>query len=97
MNNKVYKLSDSYSLFNGEFKEKKYYLFNIEDGTIYRLNEVSYDILSLFDNVRDVETVLNMFVNLYQGESNKMKTGFEKIIQTWIDKEILIAGGENNG
>ena len=97
MNNKVYKLSDSYSLFKGEFNENKYYLFNIEDGTIYRLNEVSYDILVLFDGTRDIETIEEIFINQYQGEHDRMKTDFGNLLKTWINKEILISGGENNG
>jgi len=97
MNNKVYKLSESYSLFKGEFNEKKYFLFNIEDGTIYRLNEVSYDILSLFDGVRNVEKIIELFMNLYQGQQDRMMSDLKKLIDIWLDKKILIPGGEQNG
>lgn len=97
MENKVYTLSNSFSLFKGEFNKEKYFLFNIEDGTIYRLNEVSYDILALFDSVRDIEAVLLRFINLYQGEHDRMKADFGKLLQSWIDKKILVIGGEKNG
>lgn len=94
MENKVYVLSNSYSLFKGEFNEVKYFLFNIEDGTIYRLNEVSYDILSLFDGARDIETVMKVFVNLYQGEQDGMKADIWRLLEIWIDKKILVLGGD---
>lgn len=94
MNDKVYKLSESYSLFKGEFNENKYFLFNIEDGTIYRLNEVSYDILSLFDGIRNVEKIIELFINLYQGEQNRMNADIKKLIDIWLSKKILLSGGE---
>jgi len=97
MGNKVYTLSDIYSLFKGEFNENKYYLFNIEDGTIYRLNEVSYDILSLFDGVRNLEKVIEVFINQYQGEPDRMRSDINRLLGTWLDKGILILGGEMDG
>lgn len=94
MENKIYKLSNSYSLFKGEFNENKFFLFNIEDGTIYRLNEVSYDILSLFDGVRDIDTVVDMLFSLYTGEHDQMQIDFENLLQIWLAKKILVTGGE---
>jgi len=94
MENRVYALSNSYSLFKGEFNEEKYFLFNIEDGTIYRLNEVSYDMLLLFDGIRDINTVCEMFNSMYRGEQNTMIFDFKNLLQVWLDKEILITGGE---
>jgi len=91
---KIYSLSTSYSLFKGEFNENKYFLFNIEDGTIYRLNEVSYDILSLFDGIRNVEKIIELFIALYQGEQDKMMADLKKLIDIWLDKKILVSGGE---
>ena len=97
MENKIYKLSNSYSLFKGEFNENKFFLFNIEDGTIYRLNEVSYDILSLFDGARDITNILNTVFNRYKGEHDRMKIDFENLMQIWLAKKILVTGGEQNG
>ncbi len=94
MENKVYALSSSYSLFKGEFNDIKYYLFNIEDGSIYRLNEVSYDMLALFDGKRDANKVFTLFNDMYQGEKDTMMIDFKNLLQTWLDKEILITGGE---
>lgn len=97
MENRIYVLSNSYSLFKGEFTDKKYYLFNIEDGSIYRLNEVSYDMLALFDGNRDINMVFELFNNIYQGERNTMMSDFKKLLQVWLDKELLIIGGEVHG
>lgn len=94
MDNRIYSLSSSYSLFKGEFNTEKYYLFNIEEGTIYRLNEVSYDIISLFDGFRDINTIIGMFGEQYRGDQDKMKADIERLTGIWLDKSILVQGGE---
>jgi hypothetical protein len=87
---KIYCLSEDYSLFKGDFKEKKFQLFNIKDGTIYKLNEVSYDMLSLFDGKKSVPGVFNELKKMYNIKEEKLKEDLSKMIKEWIDKKILI-------
>ena len=94
IDNEVYRLSDSYSLFKGDFNEVKYFLFNIEDGTIYKLNGVSYDMLCLFDGKKEVAKILSCFLNQYNGDEEQIKSDFYKLVSSWLAKKILISGGE---
>jgi len=87
---KIFCLSEDYSLFKGDFKEKKFQLFNIKDGTIYKLNEVSYDMLSLFDGEKSVPGVLIRLKKMYNIKEEKLKEDLSKMIKEWIDKKILI-------
>ncbi|MEN6460831.1 MAG: PqqD family protein [Syntrophomonas sp.] len=90
----IYRLSESYSLFKGDFKEVKCFLFNIENGTIYKMNGVSYDMLSLFDGNKNVKEILDLLLNQYIGEKEQIKSDFYDLVRSWLEKKILIAGGE---
>ncbi|MGE5342309.1 MAG: PqqD family protein [Candidatus Omnitrophota bacterium] len=90
MENKIYRLSDNYSLFKGDFKEKRFQLFNIADGTIYKLNEVSYDMLSLFDGERNIEEIFNRLITMYDIEPEQLKQDFYTMVNSWLGNQILI-------
>ncbi|MFA7468262.1 MAG: PqqD family protein [Desulfotomaculaceae bacterium] len=94
MDNNIYRISNSYSLFSGEFKENKYYLFNIEDGTIYRLNEVSYTMLSMFDGVNDTAKIVESLKGEYEVDTIKIENDFYRLLNKWLENNILISGGE---
>jgi len=89
---KIYRLSDSFSLYKSDIKEKIYYLFNVSDGTIYRLNEVSYDMLSQFDGRQAVGDVLKSLLNLYDVQVQEIENDLNEKISQWLDKKILIEG-----
>jgi hypothetical protein len=87
---KIYCLSEDYSLFKGDFKEKKFRLFNIKEGTIFNLNEVSYDMLSLFDGEKTMEGLLIQLKKMYNIEEKKLKNDLYNMMKEWIEKKILI-------
>lgn len=89
---KIYRLSDAYSLYKTDFKEKKYYLFNVSDGTIYQLNDVSYDMLSQFDGRQMVGNILKSLLNLYNVQVQEIESDLNEKINQWLDKKILIEG-----
>lgn len=88
--NKVYRLADDYSLFKGDFKEKRFQLFNIANGTIFKLNEVAYDMLSLFDNEKNVKGVFNELKKVYNVEEEQLKQDLFRLVNEWTEKKILI-------
>jgi|GEM_PF-904226 len=90
LDDKVFALSDNFSLFKGNFKEKRFQLFNIECGSIYKLNEVSYDILSLFDGEKSVQGVLNELKKLYNVDHEELQNDLYKLVREWVKKQILI-------
>lgn len=90
LKSKIFRLSDSFSLYKSDFKEKKYYLFNVADGTIYRLNEVSYDMLSRFDGHQTFAEVLSEINSIYESNMDEIEGDFNSMLQQWLDKKILI-------
>lgn len=95
MENKILQLSDQYNLYKADVKEKKYFLFNLHDGSIFRLNEVSFTMLSLFDGKKTVGAVENMLKDMYNTDIEKLKKDFSEMVSHWVQKEILIVGGKN--
>jgi hypothetical protein len=90
MENKVFELAGNFSLFKGDFKEKRFQLFNIESGSIFKLNEVSYDMLSLFDGEKNLEGVFNELKKLYNVEDEQLRDDLYRLVDRWIEKEILV-------
>jgi hypothetical protein len=90
LDDKVFALSDNFSLFKGDFKEKRFQLFNIESGSIYKLNEVAYDMLSLFDGEKSVQGVLNELKKLYNVDHEELQNDLYKLVREWVKKQILI-------
>jgi hypothetical protein len=88
--NKIYRLADDFSLFKGDFKEKRFQLFNISSGAIYKLNEVAYDMLSLFDGEKNIEGVFNELKMLYNIEEERLKQDLYSMVNEWVEKKILI-------
>ena len=90
LDDKVFGLSDDSSLFKGDFKEKRFQLFNIESGSIYKLNEVSYDMLSLFDGEKSVQGVFNELKKLYNVGHEELQNDLHRLVREWVEKQILI-------
>ncbi|MCP5108201.1 MAG: PqqD family protein [bacterium] len=87
---KVYELSTDFSLFKGDFKEKRFQLFNVTDGSIFRLNEVSYNMLSQFDGEKNVKEVAIKLKSIYNVDEEKLEEDFSRMIDEWVSKNVLI-------
>ena len=90
LNAKIYCLSEDYSLFKGDFKEKRFQLFNIKEGTIFKLNEVAYDMLSIFDGKKNAAGVVNELKKIYNINVGTLQEDFDKMLKSWIEKKILV-------
>jgi len=90
LEDKIYRLADDFSLFKGDFKEKRFQLFNIANGTIFKLNEVAYDMLSLFDGKKKVKGIFNELKKLYNVEAERLKKDLFRLVNEWVEKKILI-------
>jgi hypothetical protein len=90
LDDKVFMLSDNFSLFKGDFKEKRFQLFNITNGTIFKLNEVAYDMISLFDGEKSVQGVLNELKKLYNVDHEELQNDLHRLVREWVEKQILI-------
>jgi hypothetical protein len=91
MDKKIFSLSEDYNLYHADLKEKKYYLFNTVEGTYFNLNEVAFDMLSLFDGKKKVSEVENKLKNMYNISEAKLKDDLLTLVDIWIREKILIA------
>lgn len=82
----IFKLSNNWNLHKEDLNEKKYYLFNVSDGDIVKLNEISFEI---FKNIDGSKTILNIFDIIY-----KIYNVDEDIL--WKDIYSLIKRGLKN-
>jgi len=89
LEDKVYYLADNFSLFQGDFNHKKFFLFDISEGSIYRLNQVSYDMLSLFDGEKKLSEIFSSLIIDYDVEEAKLREDLNSMVENWINKSIL--------
>ncbi len=93
MLNKKYFLSEDWSLQKIELgQDVKYYLLNIRDGDIYRLNDTSYTFLILFDGNLTCDEIIKKLTEIYNVDKEKIKKDFEKMVSIWLEKGILKEG-----
>lgn len=90
LDDRIYKLADDFNLFKGDFNEKRFQLFNIANGAIFKLNEVAYDMLSLFNGERTIKEVFNELKNMYAVEEEKLQEDLNQSLTEWIEKKVLI-------
>lgn len=95
-NEMIYILAERYSLYSAEFKEHKYYLFDISDGTQYKLNEVSYAILASFDGQKTCSQVYQTLQEIYDVSNDRLKSDYETLLTDCLDKGILRERNESN-
>lgn len=67
---KVLQLKEEFVLYKLEIDKGMFWLFNIENGDSFKLNEISYYILSLFDGEKSVGDIQKCLINKYKDASN---------------------------
>jgi len=74
-------------------KKNVFFLFNIKNGKIYRLNKVSYSMLELFDGTLGTEYIFNLLSKRFNVERNHLKADLYRMIDEWTGRNILIERG----
>ncbi len=95
--NEMWRLSKNYVLNALDSEKGPFFLFNLEDGTIFDLNLTSYFQLSLFDGKRTIEEIENLVVKKFASKNlNVVKKDFVYFIRDLIKEGILtkIKGGK---
>lgn len=100
----ILKLNDNYVLYTLDIDQGMYWLFDIEEGTYFDLNEVSYFELSLFDgktSYKDIcEKVISKYIPIAIGSKDThvitgdLKELLEKLHKKGIITTIKKSGGE---
>ena len=78
---KKLQLKEEFILYKLEVEKGMYWLFNIENGDSFKLNETSYYMLSLFDENRSIGEIQRCIIEKYPDiESYSVLKDFEKLI-----------------
>lgn len=82
-------ISEDYSLYSLDLKQTKYWLFNVKDGSNFKLNEVSYFILSRCDGQTSVGQLKEELTKRYQRDSKTILGDFEEFIVGCLNRQIV--------
>ncbi|HBX23301.1 MAG TPA: PqqD family protein [Desulfotomaculum sp.] len=66
-NTTIFKLNSNYSLSALGSENAKFWLFELKEGNIYKLNDVSYSILSLLDGRTSFGSLIETVASQYDG------------------------------
>ena len=67
----------------------KHWVFNIDTGEHYSLNETSYWILERIAEGLSLQNILRDFLNTFGVEEKEGTTDFNDIIKTFLDEGII--------
>lgn len=90
--NERMKLADS--LFLYKLDESLAWLFNIENGEYYKLNDSSHFILSLFDGKKTIGEIQKIYINKYFKEGIEepiLLKDFNELLERMIRDNVLIS------
>ena len=77
----VLQLKEEFILYKLEVGGGMFWLFNIENGDSFKLNEISYYILSLFDGNRSMGEIHKCVLDNYpDADPNIIRKDFEELI-----------------
>ena len=87
---KILQLKEEYILYKLEVNKGMYWLFNIENGDSFKLNETSYYMLSLFDENRSIGEIQRCIIEKYADiKSNSVLKDFEELIMSMKKQNIF--------
>jgi len=88
--NDIFKLPDDWNLHKEDLKAKKYYLFNVKDGDIIKLNEVSFEILKVIDGKKTLQDFHNIIFNKFSVDTDVLWKDIFSLIEKCIKKHVII-------
>jgi len=87
--NSVYILNESWNLHKEEINDYKYYLFNIKEGDIIRLNEISYVILASMDGSRTLKEIMRIVKSLFDVQDSVLVNDFSRLLEKCNKNKVL--------
>jgi hypothetical protein len=89
---RVYSLSQDHFLY--KIKElEKYWVFNIDSGEHYTLNETSFWILDQIDGLSPLNAVLEKFIEAFDVDREQGENDFIGILRGFLEEGIIRNGG----
>lgn len=94
------KETDIFELADNIFLQKiselgKYWVFNIDTGEHYTLNETSYWILEKITENFPLQSILTDFLSYFNVKKKEGSKDFEDIIKNFLNDGIIKGGGKN--
>ena len=88
---KALQLKEEFILYKLEVGKGMFWLFNIENGDSFKLNETSYYMLSLFDGNRSIGEICKCILNKYPNSNpDVVLEDFEELIERMKKENIFI-------
>jgi len=88
---KALQLKEEFILYKLEVGKGMFWLFNIENGDSFKLNEISYYMLSLFDGNRSIGEICKCILNKYPNSNpDVVLEDFEELIERMKKENIFI-------
>lgn len=81
--------SEGYVLYGGMANESNYFVFDTSSGRIFKLNRVSYLMLSTLDGNRTLIEALDCVISLFDYDAKEVETDFVNLITSLLDKGII--------
>ncbi len=87
---KVLQLKEEFLLYQLDVGEGMFWLFNIENGDSFKLNETSYYILSLLDGNRSIGKIQESILDKYNDMDPDIVLGdFEELVERMKKNRIF--------
>ena len=91
--NKILQLKEEYILFKFDVGNVKFWLFNIENGDSFKLNQTSYNMLSLIDGKRSIEEISKCLIDKISNKNRDLiLKDFKKLIERMRKEKIFKEG-----
>lgn len=88
---KTLQLKEEFILYKLEVGKGMFWLFNIENGDSFKLNEISYYMLSLFDGNRSIGEIYKCILKTYpDSDPNIILEDFEELMERMKKENIFI-------
>lgn len=87
--NDIFELTEHWNLHKEDLKEKKYYLFNVKDGDIVKLNEESYEILGLIDGKRTLQAIHNAIYATFSADAEVLWRDLYDLIDKCVKENVI--------
>ncbi len=84
---RTFKLSNSVDI---RSEEGKYLLFDNVSGSIFKLNELSYEILSLCDGSHAEEKILDKISGMFDAPAENIYNDFNSLINILLEKGYIL-------
>lgn len=86
----ILRIAEQYVLYKLDVNEGLFWLFDVQEGTCFNLNETSFFILSCFDGKTSTSEIFRKLLSRYPDEDpEKVSNDFREIVKTLKKQNVL--------